>query len=347
MANAIKIYDDIWIIKQVKHNYKYDEKTNSYEEVSKNEEDLAYMCQHGNDSAFKKRKETGISWSRNDIHPDGHIFKNEPLEGFKLGRSVSRYSTDNKVFRLEDPRGFTVEISTGNLEMLMRDVTIIKGVIQGKCVWGREDKNILLSVDSEPYKNAFNVSDKLLSVKDLEVGDKVLMQNGREYVYAGSAALQLEVPVCIFEYDDTDKVHHNSRYKVVRNAEVSIPQQHYFLSEFAYRHYDYTKWDNRSQDGQEIDSYITFSSPKISKIVSKGNSIGKFDATCNYENANQNIPGYNDDKIRAACGLCTREESNKEYEEFNRTRAWGYSRGRHNPEFVWESGRKVKKITYK
>ncbi len=63
------------------------------------------------------------------------ILDNEPLEGFKILKSVSRYTTSNKLWRILDPRGFQLEVSTDNLEDLLMDTTVIKGDIVGKCVW--------------------------------------------------------------------------------------------------------------------------------------------------------------------------------------------------------------------
>ncbi len=63
------------------------------------------------------------------------IWDNLPTDGFKITKSVTRSSTSNKLWRVMDPRGVEFEISTGAFENLLMDVTIIKGVIQEKCVW--------------------------------------------------------------------------------------------------------------------------------------------------------------------------------------------------------------------
>lgn len=344
MATAIKIYDSIWITKRHAKS-EWDSEQRKYVPCDK-EEELAYICQYGTDSAFKKRKETGMNWSHNTRNPDGHVFKNDPVEGFKIGRSVSRYSTDNKVFRLEDPRGFTVEISTGNLEILLRDTDIIKGVIQGKCVWGREDKNILLSVNSKEYKDAFDMSDKLISVKDLNPGDKVLMQNGLTYIYAGKAEIVFDIPVCVLEYRESTKAGYtrDSRYKQMRTFDVSVPSQHYFLDERGHTVYDYTNFDRTYNDNIKINKYVTFSNPKIAKIISTCNNIGKFDESCWYENAQGDVPGHNENKLRDFAGLCSKEQSQKNYNEFYR----GWNRkDQYNPEFIYSDGRIITKIYYK
>lgn len=120
-----------------------------------------------------------------------HIADNSPTTGFYVGCSVSRWSTSNKLFRVEDPRGFTVEIPTDNLATLLHHTTVIKGVVQEPCVWGRDGANhILLPINSEPYLLTLDQMDtlenKLISVKDLNVGDWVKMFNDeQEYYYVG------------------------------------------------------------------------------------------------------------------------------------------------------------------
>lgn len=119
------------------------------------------------------------------------ISDNTPTTGFYVGSSVSRWSTSNKLFRVKDPRGFTVEIPTDNLATLLHHTTVVKGVVTEPCVWGREGNNhILLPVNSEPYLVTLDqmdtLSNKLISVKDLKVGDWVKMfEDKNEYYYAG------------------------------------------------------------------------------------------------------------------------------------------------------------------
>ena len=119
------------------------------------------------------------------------ICDNTPTTGFYVGSSVSRWSTSNKLFRVKDPRGFTVEIPTDNLATLLHHTTVVKGVVQEACCWGREGNNhILLPVNSEPYLLTLDQMDtlhnKLISVKDLKVGDWVkFFEDKSEYYYAG------------------------------------------------------------------------------------------------------------------------------------------------------------------
>lgn len=63
------------------------------------------------------------------------VIDNVPLEGFCVQRSVSRYSTSNKLWRILDPRGFELEITTACFEDLVMSCVIDKGVIMAPCIW--------------------------------------------------------------------------------------------------------------------------------------------------------------------------------------------------------------------
>jgi hypothetical protein len=153
------------------------------------------MTHYAEDEAFNKRVDTGTSWAGVDYkerNPSaGVTIENTPTKGFYIGDSVSRWSTSNKLFRVTDPRGFMVEVPTGNISILLHHTTVINGVVQSECVWGREGNNhILLPVNSEPYLLTLDQMDtlenKLISVKDLKVGDWVKMfEDPTEYYYAG------------------------------------------------------------------------------------------------------------------------------------------------------------------
>ena len=112
---------------------------------------LAFMTYYENDSKFEKRKQTCDDWAdgsrwnaetRRYEYPDPpeaekHLIDNIFLEGFKIDSYDSRSRTDNKVFDILDPRGFTIQIYADNLIELILTNTIINGVIQGKFCWGR------------------------------------------------------------------------------------------------------------------------------------------------------------------------------------------------------------------
>ena len=182
-----------------------------------NEEDkkLAYMCQYeetatGNiASNVEKMQATGRRWSnisKGSKGWEGKIIENLPTKNIYVASSVSRWSTSNKLFRVKDPRGFTVEIPTDNLATLLQYTTVINGVIQEECVWGRHGGNhILLPVNSEPYNEAKATLDvlenKLIDIKDLKVGDWVkFFGDSHEYYFCGRVKVTWKVRGCRLKY---------------------------------------------------------------------------------------------------------------------------------------------------
>lgn len=77
--------------------------------------------------------------------PQPMVYDNVPLSLFKVQHSVSRYATSNKLWRILDPRGFELEITTGCMEVLIQNATILKGgIIDANCVWAG-NKNLVVA----------------------------------------------------------------------------------------------------------------------------------------------------------------------------------------------------------
>lgn len=169
--------------------------------VSENKFPLSYLTHNENNAECRKRKETGTHWAEgygkyiNGKYVTDPIkentFDNKPIEGFTIEESKSRWSTSNVVWRIIDPRGFTVEIYSGNLENIIRHSTIINGVIKGKCIWGREEgKNILINEGSQEYKEGIegsvNKASKIINMKNVPVGSTVKLKSKvGEWIYMG------------------------------------------------------------------------------------------------------------------------------------------------------------------
>ena len=127
------------------------------------------------------------------------IINNELTNGFQISKSVRRSGSwgggGNVLWRIADPRGFELEISSSNFAALLNCTTIINGVIQGNCLWGRNGKdNILLPESSDVYQSAAKLTAKIstnISLKDIKVGDivELLIKNNRKeentYQYLG------------------------------------------------------------------------------------------------------------------------------------------------------------------
>lgn len=185
----IKIYDKLWYITD-----------------DTREDNLSYLCQYETTESgevaanVKKMQATGRGWIRGENKDkSGTVIDNIPTKNIYVGCSVSRWSTSNKLFRVTDPRGFTIEIPTDNLATLLHHTTVVKGVVQEECVWGKDGNNhILLPINSEPYRlsrEQQNVLDnKLISVKDIKVGDWVkFFGDDTEYYFFGRVKLTWNV----------------------------------------------------------------------------------------------------------------------------------------------------------
>lgn len=176
------------------------------------DEGLAYACPYVEkngkpDKSTLNMQETGRNWARSraTTGPED-IIENKPTKGFYIGSSVSRWSTSNKLFRVKDPRGFTIEVPTGNIATLLHHSTVINGVVQDECVWGREGSNhILLPVNSEPYLETREKEQqltKLIKIRDLKIGDVVkLFEDDKEYQYLGNYKITFEVKPWSFKAD--------------------------------------------------------------------------------------------------------------------------------------------------
>ena len=216
----IKIYPQLWYITD-----------------DAREDNLSYLCQYETTESgevaanVKKMQATGRSWVRGENkNKSGTIIDNIPTKNIYVGCSVSRWSTSNKLFRVTDPRGFTIEIPTDNLATLLHHTTVVKGVVQEECVWGKDGNNhVLLPVNSEPYRvsrEQQNVLDnKLISVKDIKVGDWVKFFGGdTEYYFFGRVKITWSVrghkPKYLYLYNPTDE--YTDWYDIEDNKYVNL-----------------------------------------------------------------------------------------------------------------------------
>jgi hypothetical protein len=160
---------------------------------------LGFMTPDGEDQAAVKRKATVDSWAsggyyaRQNVAIPAQSFENKPMLGFKMGRNVKHgygWGQGNVKWRIEDPRGFELEISSPNFAQIISLCVLEQGEIQEKCVWGRlGNENILIPVNSDVYKAAeANTArlNKSASLRDLNIGDFAVMQNGVEGTFMGA-----------------------------------------------------------------------------------------------------------------------------------------------------------------
>jgi hypothetical protein len=144
------------------------------------------------DSANEKKRADTVAKKFSAIYEHENI----PLPGFTL------YKTDKKnwgsleqTWLVIDPRGFLVRITAQNLEKILHVTGITEGLIQEKCVWAREDtqtKMTLVPVSSPSYIDAVKNTELIegkVSMKNVNIGDTVIMQNNFQGIYRGILSL--------------------------------------------------------------------------------------------------------------------------------------------------------------
>jgi len=202
-----------------------------------------------------------------DAWSDGRnmTFKNEAVSGFKIVDCTERcgsYYSNNTVIDIEDPRGFQLQISVGNLIALMEDYDIKQGEIMGSCLWARDKNQIyLVSTQSELYKKTLQTTVVRNSakgkIKDLSVGDVVLIgKDETKYIYIGT-------------YHTAGLV----RAINTINTFISDKAKSYFLEYAYYNRFinDYVKYDNYGSYVNNVEAltygryipYVIDRSPKI------------------------------------------------------------------------------------
>ena len=227
-----------------------------------------FLIPHGTDKAYAKRKDSVDSWAKKinkydfvlntttrqyDSIPNGRVpldpleFDNTPIKGFtlidRLNRGGSWYGNQDK-WKVNDPRGFQLEISGSNLLKIIEYCTITSGLIDAECVWARDGaNNVLVPVNSELYKNAMVNTErrsKTVSVKNLKPGDIVVFKNGDKKEYIGFYYVMAP------EYQGTNNV--------IPKKEISKNKKHVFR-----------------QTVNDSVWYSASTSPTIAEIVETGN----------------------------------------------------------------------------
>ena len=173
--------------------------------TSQDDVPLGFVVPDGTDEAATKRKSTVDNWAlRGNVyydHTTGQTltrqglssvsFPNELLTGFKVSRSIKRsgWHGTNTVVRVEDPRGFELEISVDNFIQIMNGNLVDDGEILCRCIWGRVgQKNILLTENSQPYQEAIVNTERHntdVAIGSVKLGQKVLMKVGFTGIYLG------------------------------------------------------------------------------------------------------------------------------------------------------------------
>jgi hypothetical protein len=183
----------------------------SKKDQGQNEPKLGFMTPYEENAAGRNRIETANKWARGyptyvDGKPvykteiDHEIIQNEALNGFKFGEEIRRtyWGGGNVVWRVKDPRGFELEISSSNLAKILSFSNIKNGEILEKCFWGRvgpenvlvpegcpEFSNLILNAELLAKRKTAEIAGLVKSVGDVKIGDFVKLHNNESGVYLG------------------------------------------------------------------------------------------------------------------------------------------------------------------
>jgi hypothetical protein len=151
---------------------------------------LGFMTPWGDDKAARDRMSTVDRWARSSDRLEPMVIDNRPMSGFRLTKSIrtTNYGGHDH-WRVEDPRGFELEITSGNLAQLLSVGTLDRGDILDECVWARYGKdNVLLSTSTEEYQQAVEntrVAGIKTSWRDVKLGNRVVLQNNTKGIWLG------------------------------------------------------------------------------------------------------------------------------------------------------------------
>jgi hypothetical protein len=154
----------------------------------------AMMTPDGDDSKACRYKAAIDSWarwplSRSEPLP-ARTITNEPLVGFRLTGEGSHTNNGSVEWIVEDPRGFTVAVTTLNASQLTQSCSIVQGEILEECVWAAfASHNILIPTSGVQYQNAVRNTgrmNKRVSLRKLKVGNHVVTVDGLSGVYLGT-----------------------------------------------------------------------------------------------------------------------------------------------------------------
>jgi len=250
-----------------------------YQKRSGDELPLGFMTPDGTDKAAEKRKATVDSWASGSGYGSAKqatlpasTYENKPMVGFKIAKLVAGggrgWDARSDAWRIEDPRGFQLEIGSGNFQEILEISTIEKGEILEECIWGRlGSNNILIPTASEVYTRATTNTERMgkrTSVKDVKPGMKILFQNGTEAIYYGR----------VFGYGYTRK-EEDANGNRIQMSDIKLGPLGGDKHMFAYRHVD--------KDGKLTGSIELKTSLKIAEVLDDSGEITQ-DEACNILN---------------------------------------------------------------
>ncbi len=123
-----------------------------------------------------------------------NVISNEPISGFKFfgsnKRSSDWFGSGRNMVEIQHPNGFVFEITVENTITLLNDTIVENGEIKSKCLlaWSGVQMS-LIKENSDIYQQAvenINRNNIKTPIKNLQLGDYVILQNGVEGIYYGN-----------------------------------------------------------------------------------------------------------------------------------------------------------------
>jgi hypothetical protein len=190
---------------------------------------------------------------------------NKPMVGFRISRSQINdgwYQTPEYI-RIEDPRGFEVDITIPNMIMLTNDNALVNGEIMHECIWGRDNAvNVLLPVNSLPYREAVSNTDRQkthVHVSKLKLGDHVTLKNGQSGRYMGKLYSTSEIKDTIRK--GTDGYYYYSYGS--RDWQASIFKYKLGVED---KPIHYIEQEYKDHNGFPKIRYLGYASPNVSRV---------------------------------------------------------------------------------
>lgn len=161
------------------------------------------------DKAMSLRKRSVDNWLLASQFPSHkiEIFDNVPRNGFLFGNVRKRYTNNNAMWTIVDPRGFGAEISVENISWLIsQDIKIDGGKIENELIWAKrksQNYNMLLPTNSPEYNHIIYQSKtkntkKYFKENQLTIGQKVLFERGNLEIYLGKSSLHVRCAHCAY-----------------------------------------------------------------------------------------------------------------------------------------------------
>lgn len=242
---GVYIPDELYVTFKEETNYNYQTKVREFSGI------LGFMSPYAQDKAFEKRQDTQRKWAYGygSIIREGKVYtrkqeelidipenvapkilKNTIQEGYRIGDSIKRtgWNGGNVVWRIQDPRGFELEISSANLSKILEFSSIENNLIKDPCIWVRlGSQNLLVPTTTELYqqievKSEEKKQDKI-SLKEVEIGNTVKLYNvDDEVIYYGLLNVVFNDWTYQMAYDDRDALGYRTSKLIQKFANNQI-----------------------------------------------------------------------------------------------------------------------------